>query len=114
MVLRLARSKQQPMCSSDYEKTLLLWDFQYIVSVKTFVRTDNHVAYVYLGVNVIKIKRIWNLTVMNTVTAMLKCFNLEKNVFMPDSFKSAETAIQGSSVSCIFFVEIGTKLYLPL
>ena len=47
---------------------------------------DKHVVYVYLGNKVTKIKQLRKLTDVNTATAFLIRFNLERKVFIPDSF----------------------------
>ena len=67
MVLKLTRSSQRPVCSSDYEKTLLKG-----ILLNTFTNSNplfltilictqiNHVVYVYLGINDTKTKQISN------------------------------------------------------
>ena len=51
------------------------------------MHTDNHVFYVYLGINDTIVKQICKITDTNTVTALIICFIFENNLFMPDSFK---------------------------
>ena len=98
------------------KKTLFQRDFtQYphkkksIISINTIVHTDNHVFYVYLGINDTKVKQICKLTDTNTVTALIMCFILENNSFMPDSFKPDVVGtplvlnVKTSSISCVMF-----------
>ena len=54
------------------------------------MHTDNHVDYVYLGINYTKIKQICNTTDMNTVTALLLCFIPGKYTLKQDPFKPEE------------------------
>jgi len=82
MVLKLTRSSQRPVCSSDYEKTLLKG-----ILLNTFTNSNplfltilictqiNHVVYVYLGINDTKTKQISNF-VNKSFISITNVFNM--------------------------------------